>query len=278
MLAQSPSARPSVAEVLEQPYLKKYIYNFVKDAAERGAAVSAVPAGSAAGAGVGGLTMAFRAGAMKAAGVDGGGAQQSAFAGAVAAGLGPHAQSLNAQLVSLGLQSVIAKALADAAAPQTATALKPAFSLADFAPAAGAAPLAPAPAAAPASGAALRPPIAPPRAHAPQAAPPPHLFSAAELQARGAPAGGGGGSAGEAPSRPQAAAPSAAPEVRALTPTRARKYLREQRAACVVSNVALDLARALPFIHSPVFSLSLLNFFTFSHALIRTQTGARRGA
>ena len=187
MLAQSPSARPSVAEVLEQPYLKKYIYNFIKDAAERGAAVTAVSGGGGGPGvgGVGGLTMAFRAGAMKAAGVDGGGAQQSAFAGAAAAGLGPHAQSLNAQLVSLGLQSVIAKALADAAAPQTATALKPAFSLGDFAPA-------PAPPPAALSSAAPRPPIAPSRVHAPQSAAPPHVFSAAELQARGGGGGGGG--------------------------------------------------------------------------------------
>lgn len=133
MLAVNVNSRPSVAEVLQQPYLKKHIYNFVKDIAERsnqgvGAAVFANEVHGQAGLQpVSEGTMIFRAAAMKAANVGGG----DALTSAVAAGLGPHANNLNQQLIGLGLQSTVKQALQDAvvSASTPAAGLKPAFSL-----------------------------------------------------------------------------------------------------------------------------------------------------
>lgn len=133
MLAVNVNSRPSVAEVLQQPYLKKHIYNFVKDIAERsnqgvGAAVFANEVHGQAGLQpVSEGTMIFRAAAMKAANVGGG----DALTAAVAAGLGPHANNLNQQLIGLGLQSTVKQALQDAVVSVStpAAGLKPAFSL-----------------------------------------------------------------------------------------------------------------------------------------------------
>jgi hypothetical protein len=138
MLAVDVKNRPSVAEVLQQPYLKKHVYNFIKDIAERssqgvGAAVAANEVhGSAGLQPVSEGTMMFRAAALKAANVAPG-AGPDALMAAVAAGLGPHAQNLNAQLVGLGLQPTVRQAMQDAAAAVAApaAALKPAYSLAN---------------------------------------------------------------------------------------------------------------------------------------------------
>ncbi|RYG43338.1 hypothetical protein EON68_00565, partial [archaeon] len=119
MLALDPRARPSVAEVLQQPYLKKHIYNFVKDIADRSAlglgvtpdAPVVMKAGAAIPISEG--TMMFRAAAFKAAGSSAGG--MDAMTKAIAAGLGPHANNLQQQLIALGLQPIVAKALEDAA-------------------------------------------------------------------------------------------------------------------------------------------------------------------
>lgn len=133
MLAVNVGSRPSVAEVLQQPYLKKHIYNFVKDIAERsnqgvGAAVFANEVHGQAGLQpVSEGTMIFRAAAMKVANVGG----ADALTSAVAAGLGPHANNLNQQLIGLGLQGTVKQALQDAvvSASTPAAGLKPAFSL-----------------------------------------------------------------------------------------------------------------------------------------------------
>lgn len=217
MLAVDPRSRPSVAEVLQQPYLKKHIYNFIKDIAERsnlGLGANAVGE-HANNMPVSEGTMMFRAAAIKVANVAGD--KADALSAAVAAGLGPHAINLNAQLQGLGLQGVVKQSLQDAvaAASSPAAALKPAFSLANLnqvpdnqrSSSDSKLDCQPSPSVLPA--AAIRPPVIA-TAAAQQQQP------ASQQQVNG----GGGGV-------PVVLGPHGRP----LSPNRARKYLKEQQSA-----------------------------------------------
>ena len=111
LLAVNPAARPTMADVLKQPFVRKHIQAFIRDIAER-AALGLNAAGSGASGSqqpIGEGTMMFSAAAIKAAG-------GSELMRATAAGLGPHAQNLYKQLTALGLQDTVAKALKEAAA------------------------------------------------------------------------------------------------------------------------------------------------------------------
>ena len=130
LLATAPSARPSPAAALRTPFVRKHLYSFIRDTAER-AAVSAGRAGGGGGGGaaanggggggaIGDGTRVLHAAASRvaaAAAVDGGagGVAPAQQLLATAAQLGPHAQSLYRQLKSLGLDDTVARALRDAA-------------------------------------------------------------------------------------------------------------------------------------------------------------------
>ena len=100
MLNVSASSRPSLSDVLKMPFIKKHIYNFVKDIAARSS-------------GIGEGTAVFKAAAVRVAegARDGPPAMGGIGRFLGAGGLGPQAEALVRQLEKLGLERVVAKAL-----------------------------------------------------------------------------------------------------------------------------------------------------------------------
>jgi serine/threonine protein kinase len=120
MLSVTPSSRPSLTEVLRQPYVQKHVANFIRDVADRSSVVVPSKQPQPEDMPISDGTMMFRAAAFKLAAASGGGGSTASGLGseamtrAAAAGLGPHAQNLQQQLAALGMQPLVSKALQEA--------------------------------------------------------------------------------------------------------------------------------------------------------------------
>lgn len=99
MLALSPADRPDLDAILSSRYVKRHVFNFMKDVATR-----AAPAGG--GSGVGDGTLLLHNIAAQVAGSLPGATQ-----------LGPHASAMYSQLSSLGLTDVVTEAFESATGP-----------------------------------------------------------------------------------------------------------------------------------------------------------------